>query len=135
MNCPYCAHTAIKDEQYCCQDHTNFQPYHCNFCGKSFNEHTATLAARLDTQNSREPLLSNRDEAEILREQVESLKQELCDQIQLTDKYRQKVGLTEHELALVQGELSTLLMSSVRLELAQAKELAQTIWKKTQISQ
>ncbi len=112
-NCPYCAHTAIKDEQYCCQDGTNPQPYHCKFCGKSFEEHTTTLEARLDTQNSEELLLKSRDEIEILREQVESLKQELYDQIQLTEEYRQEVKLTEHELVLMQRELSSLLIFPV----------------------
>ncbi len=109
MNCPYWAHRAIKDEQYCYQDDTDLQSYDCKFCLNS-NESAATLATRLDTQNSREQLLSKfRDEAEILREQVESLKQELYDQVQLTEKYRQEVELTEQELALVQGELCTLL--------------------------
>lgn len=85
---------------------------------------------KLDTKNPRVKLLSeSEDEVEILREQVERQKQQLRYALQLTEEYRQELELTEHELMLVQQELSTLLMSSVKLELDEAKELAKTILK------
>ncbi len=85
---------------------------------------------KLNTKNPRVKLLSeSEDEVEILREQVESQKQQLRYALQLTEEYRQELELTEHELMLVQRELCTLLMSSVKLELDEAKELAKTILK------
>lgn len=85
---------------------------------------------KLDSKKPKVKCLSEiENEVEVLHEQIESQKQQLRYTLQLTEEYRQELELTEHEWVLVQQELCTLLMSSVKLELNEAKELAKTILK------
>jgi SMC interacting uncharacterized protein involved in chromosome segregation len=66
------------------------------------------------------------EEIEFLREQVESLKQLLCHENQLTNHYIQELANTNKELEWMNEEISNL-MALNREPLAEAKELAKGI--------
>ncbi len=71
-------------------------------------------------------LLKMEQEAEILREQVESLKQELQYAYQLVEEYRQELLDANDEMSLLNRELQDT-FSLERLKLDQAKRLAQNL--------
>lgn len=65
-------------------------------------------------------------EISLLRKQLETLKQELYCECQLTQIYREELKDTKGELRCLENELSTILTSEI-LGLDQAKELAKII--------
>lgn len=65
-------------------------------------------------------------EISLLRKQLETLKQELYCEYQLTQIYREELKDTKGELRCLENELSTVLTSEI-LGLEQAKELANSI--------
>lgn len=68
-------------------------------------------------------------EISLLRKQLETLKQELYCECQLTQIYREELKDTKGELRCLENELSTVLTSEI-LGLDQAKELAKIILKR-----
>ena len=73
-------------------------------------------------------ILEKSEEILILREQLETLKQELLCECELTNFYRQQLKDTEDELRSTNQELCNALMLE-RVSLDSAKELAKTILK------
>lgn len=75
---------------------------------------------------SSDELLKIEQEAEILSEQIDTLTQELEYERQRVEGYHQELVYTNDEMSLINGELQDVL-SSERMKIAQAKQLAKNI--------
>ena len=80
----------------------------------------------ISQETSVDELLKIEQEAEILREQVETLKQELKCELQLVQEYHQELLYANSEISLLNCELQDTFRLQ-KLKLAQAKRLAQNI--------
>lgn len=129
MNCPNCSYKAVKNGKYALKDGVSIQTYRCKFCSKCFSERSATLKEILNTKHSTAKALNFPEEnLMLLHEQVESLKQLLHNEHQITEQYRQELTYANHELNLMNRELTTLSISSLELlKIDKAKKLTKII--------
>ncbi len=74
------------------------------------------------------------EELEILREQVDSLKQVLCHEYKLTNEYIQELAYTKQELDWMNEEISNLVASN-KQPIYEVKELDQRIVEENSISE
>jgi regulator of replication initiation timing len=74
------------------------------------------------------------EELEILREQVDSLKQVLCHEYKLTNEYIQELAYTKQELDWMNEEISNLVASNKK-PIYEVKELDQRIVEENSISE
>lgn len=99
----------------------------------SNTQYTEEIQIQEKTLISPDLLLKLEQEAEILSEQIDTLTQELEYERQRVEGYHQELVYTNDEMSLINGELQDVL-SSERMKLAQAKQLAKNILKTHQSS-
>lgn len=99
----------------------------------SNTQYTEEIQIQEKTLISPDLLLKLEQEAEILSEQIDTLTQELEYERQRVEGYHQELVYTNDEMSLINGELQDVL-SSDRMKLAQAKQLAKNILKNHQSS-
>lgn len=92
----------------------------------SNTQYTEEIQIQEKTLISPDLLLKLEQEAEILSEQIDTLTQELEYERQRVEGYHQELVYTNDEMSLINGELQDVL-SSERMKLAQAKQLAKNI--------
>ncbi|WP_144405616.1 hypothetical protein [Aliterella atlantica] len=98
----------------------------CSYCDCNCNK-TTDIGVTNDTLQ--QLIIDFEDEIEILREQLYSITQQLHEEIQIAQSYREEIDLVHQDLVAANQELTNYHASLPRININEAKLIAQTIAK------